>query len=144
MPPPVDGTEQTYEVVVGIDDRTAEDVANLYALVGWGSDHRPDEVRAALLNTGCVIRAVTGAGTTIAFARVFGDGKFYTCVAEIVVHPEWQRNGVGSSLLTKVIELYPRSPLFLETFRGNEGFFLRSGFVAKDRMVVMSKKRATS
>jgi GNAT superfamily N-acetyltransferase len=144
LPHPVSGSERTYEVLVGIDERTAEDVAHLYALVGWGSDHRVDEVHTALLNTGCVVRAISDTGATVAFARVFGDGRFYTCVGEVVVHPEWQRRGVGSTLLAKVSELYPRSPIFLETFRGQEGFFLRSGFVAKHRMVVMSKKRATS
>ncbi len=141
MAPDVDGTDRAYELVVGVDDRTAEEVARLYTLIGWGQHYDVDEVRTALLKTGSVIRAVTDAATTIGFARIFGDGRFYTCVAEVVVHPDWQRRGVGTALLSKISELYRHSPIFLETFRGQEGFFTQSGFTAKERMVVMSKKR---
>lgn len=58
------------------------------------------------------------------------------------MHPDWQRRGVGTTLLSQISELYRHSPIFLETFRGQEAFFTRSEFTAKERMVVMSKKRA--
>ena len=142
MSPTMDGRGQTYDLVLGLDEQTAEDVARLYTLVGWGESYSVDEVRQALLDTQSVIRAVTSAGETIGFARIFGDGRYYTCIGELVVHPDWQGRGIGTALLSRACELYGRSPIFLETFRGREGFFERSGFNAKAEMVVMSKRKS--
>ena len=119
-----------------------KDVIALYGAVGWGGvdDYEEDAIQAAIVNTLCVIHAVDGDGELIGFARLFGDGVFHTSLAEIVVHPNWQRRGVGTAMLAKACELCSGTAIFLETFRGQEQFFERCGFVTKDRMVVMSRR----
>jgi GNAT superfamily N-acetyltransferase len=62
-----------------------------------------------------------------------------TALAEIVVHPGWQRRGVGKAILSKACELCAGTAIYLETFRGEEPFFESCGFVAKGKMVVLSR-----
>jgi GNAT superfamily N-acetyltransferase len=61
-------------------------------------------------------------------------------VAEIIVHPNWQRKGVGRAMLSKACEVCAGTAIFLETFRGQGRFFESCGFVAKSQMVVMSRR----
>jgi GNAT superfamily N-acetyltransferase len=89
----------------------------------------------------CIVHATDPDGSLIGFARLFGDGIFHTSLAEIVVHPNWQRKGVGTALLAEACELYAGTSIFLETFRGQEPFFESCGFTVKPHMVVMSRRR---
>ncbi len=131
-----------FEVVVEKQGIEARDVIALYVSVGWGDidDYSAETVQEALLNTSCVIHAVDRPGNVIGLARVFGDGAIHTSLAEIVVHPVWQRRGVGRAMLSKVCELYANTAIFLETFKGQEEFFRRCGFATKGQMIVMSRR----
>jgi GNAT superfamily N-acetyltransferase len=136
--------ENSFVVAVGQALRPKNVIA-LYGAVGWGGvdDYDEDAVQSALGNTLCVIHATDGDGTLIGFARLFGDGVFHTSLAEIIVHPNWQRRGVGKAMLARACEFCSGTAIFLETFRGQEHFFERCGFVAKDHMVVMSRRPQT-
>ena len=130
-----------FVVLVG-ERPEASGVIALYGAVGWGDadDYDTGKVEAALANTMCVIQAVDGSGMLIGFARLFGDGVGHTSLAEIVVHPGWQRRGVGRAMLSRACELCAGTAIFLETFRGQERFFESCGFAAKRQMVVMSRR----
>jgi len=134
--------EQPFLVVVGKRPEAA-DVIALYGAVGWGEadDYDEDSVRSALANTLCIVHATDTDGRLIGFARLFGDGIFHTSLAEIVVHPNWQRKGVGTALLAAACELCADTSIFLETFRGQEPFYESCGFSVKSHMVVMSRRR---
>ncbi|MEA2589807.1 MAG: hypothetical protein QOH66_2734 [Actinomycetota bacterium] len=134
--------ERPFLVVVGKRPEAA-DVIALYDAVGWGEadDYDEDSIRSALANTLCIIHATDPDGRLIGFARLFGDGIFHTSLAEIVVHPNWQRKGVGAALLAEACELCAGTSIFLETFRGQEPFFESCGFSVKSHMVVMSRRR---
>ena len=133
--------DDPFAVVVGERPRATEVIA-LYGAAGWGSagDYDVDAVQSALVNTMCVIHAVDRDRRLIGFARLFGDGIFHTSLAEIIVHPNWQGKGVGTAMLPKACELCAGTAIFLETFKGQEHFFERCGFVAKSHMVVMSRR----
>ena len=135
---------KAFDIVVGERPRPAEVIA-LYGAVGWGGagDYDEGKVQAALSNTMCVVQAVGRDGTLIGFARLFGDGVIHTSLAEIVVHPGWQRKGVGRAILSEACELCAGTAIFLETFRGEEHFFESCGFAAKGQMVVMSRRPQT-
>jgi N-acetylglutamate synthase-like GNAT family acetyltransferase len=103
-------------------------------------DYDAGQVEAALANTTCVVQAVDHDGMLIGFARLFGDGVGHTSLAEIIVHPAWQRRGVGRAMLARACEQCAGTVIFLDTFRGQEHFFESCGFAAKKQMVVMSRR----
>jgi ribosomal protein S18 acetylase RimI-like enzyme len=136
-----DPNGDAFSIVLGGRPRAADAIA-LYGAVGWGEadDYDEGKVQAALANTMCVIQAADRNGKLIGFARLFGDGVIHTSLAEIIVHPNWQRRGVGRAMLSKACELCAGTAIFLETFRGQECFFEGCGFTAKSHMVVMSRR----
>ena len=137
----VDPDRDAFGVVVG-QVPAARDVIALYGAVGWGKAdaYNEGEIQAALTNTMCIIHATDRDGALIGLARLFGDGVLQTSLAEIVVHPNWQRRGVGRAMLSKACELCAATAIFLETFRGNESFFDHCDFIAREHMVVMSRR----
>jgi GNAT superfamily N-acetyltransferase len=137
----VDSGTDTFAVVIGERPRATDAIA-LYDAVGWGNadDYDEGRVQAALANTMCVIQATDREGALIGLARLFGDGVIHTSLAEIVVHPNWQRRGVGRAMLSKACEVCGDTAIFLETFRGQEHFFKGCGFVVKPQMVVLSRR----
>jgi len=139
-----DSRQQPFLVAAGKSPEAA-DVIALYGAVGWGEvdDYDEDSVRSALANTLGIVHATDPEGRLIGFARLFGDGIFHTSLAEIVVHPNWQRKGVGTALLAAACELCADTSIFLETFRGQEPFFESCGFSVKSHMVVMSRRPQT-
>ena len=69
----------------------------------------------------------------IGFVRTMSDGAFAVYIADILVLPEHQGQGIGRNLLAAVLDHYP-----LETFhhqvliaeRDAEGFYRRMGMTA--------------
>ena len=71
--------------------------------------------------------AARAEGTLIGTLRILTDGYFFGAIPEILVRPEWQRRGVGRTLLSAGWE---RSPTgwFFGAQPGNEPFFEKCGF----------------
>ncbi|KJS75556.1 MAG: hypothetical protein JL56_07870 [Desulfotomaculum sp. BICA1-6] len=64
-----------------------------------------------------------------AFARESGRPNKFIMLEEIVVHPEMRGKGLGSNLLSWLLEKYPK--VLAKTFAGNEpiaGLFQKHGF----------------
>lgn len=59
--------------------------------------------------------------------RVLSDGYFFGTIPEVMVDPEYQRQGIGRRLMEMARELSPTS-LYFGAQHGNEGFFERLGF----------------
>ena len=60
--------------------------------------------------------------------RVLTDGYFFSTVPELMVDPEYRRQGVGRELLRRALEVAPGGTVFLGAQPGNEPFFERAGF----------------
>ncbi|MEP7000452.1 MAG: GNAT family N-acetyltransferase, partial [bacterium] len=63
----------------------------------------------------------------IGIARVLTDGYFYAALADIVVHPAYQRRGVGRQLLNNAYDATPRGTLYVNARNGSTAFFERVG-----------------
>ena len=60
--------------------------------------------------------------------RVLTDGYFFATVPEIIVHPDYQGQGIGHELMRIAISRAPRGKLFLGAQPASVGFFERLGF----------------
>lgn len=68
----------------------------------------------------------------VGFIRSLSDGVLYVMIQDVIVNPEYQRKGIGKSLVTKMISLYGNHPKksFIRLFSepSAEGFYIALGF----------------
>lgn len=117
----------------------ARAVIELWVLIGWGriTDYDLEKTKEALGNTSTLVLA-TKNDQLIGLARVLSDNVFHAVLAEVVVHPDYQKIGVGRQLVEKVKDEYKHTSIYLDALHDNEKFFERVGFLNRDKMKVYS------
>lgn len=82
----------------------------------------------ALKNSLYIVTAVEH-DTTVAMGRLIGDGQCYL-IADVVVHPDFQKQGIGSALLHRLLQYVKnhtpaggRSCIQLVAEKGKEPFY---------------------
>ncbi len=122
---------------------TDQNIADLYESAGFGksSDYLViPEFKEKFLgpNITCAYAESAAAGL-IGLVRVMSDDILTTYVAEICVHPDWQRLGVGSSLCAAIISRFRHTAIFADAFRGTEQLFATAGLTPKSKLVACSR-----
>ena len=80
------------------------DILSLYTSVGWENYTRnPQMLERAYENSFLKIAAFEGK-QLIGMVRVVGDGASVILIQDLLVHPEYQRKGIGSQLMRAVLE----------------------------------------
>lgn len=110
-----------------------EDMNRLRAAVGFRTV-APEQARRALAHSFHVVAALDG-GRAVGYARVVSDGGFVFYIAEVVVEPAYQGQGVGRALMDRVMArvraaLAPgeRASVCLMAAKGREAFYAPYGF----------------
>jgi ribosomal protein S18 acetylase RimI-like enzyme len=86
---------------------TVEEYEALRASVGW---YAVDRVAASTgLSRSLYSVCAVAEHRTIGCGRVVGDGGLYLYIQDIIVLPEYQRRGVGRSLMAHVMDFIARS-----------------------------------
>lgn len=103
----------------------------LYRAHGWTHANDPARLRTAIE---CSSYSVVGIedDRVIGFARAMSDEAFAVYIADILVTPELQRQGIGRSLTRAILDHYPLGRFHHQVLvaeRGAEGFYRRLGLV---------------
>ena len=104
----------------------------VYAGNNWSHARDPERLRTAVERADLALVAVQD-DQVVGFVRTMSDGAFAVYIADILVLPDNQGQGIGRSLLAGVLDHYP-----LETFhhqvlideRDADGFYRRMGMSA--------------
>lgn len=76
------------------------EIMALYSSVGWSNyTNNPAMLRKAYL-------AAYADGKLVGILRAVGDGASVVFLQDLIVLPEFQRHGIGSQLMRKVMEKY--------------------------------------
>ncbi|MFX1281463.1 MAG: GNAT family N-acetyltransferase [Promethearchaeota archaeon] len=72
----------------------------------------------------------------IGMARVIGDSGLYFYIQDVIVLPKFQKMGIGTLLMEKIIDfldknIYPRTTVGLMSTKGNEVFYEKFGFTKR-------------
>ena len=107
-------------------------ILGVYAGNKWSHARDPERLRTAVERADLALVAVQD-DAVVGFVRTMSDGAFAVYIADILVLPDNQGQGIGRSLLAGVLDHYP-----LETFhhqvliaeRDADGFYRRMGMSA--------------
>jgi ribosomal protein S18 acetylase RimI-like enzyme len=113
------------------------EVINLWSILGWcgKNDYSTRTIKAAINNTTFVVYAKNENQELIGLARVFSDQFLNTYIVDLLIHPDYQKLGIGKKLVQKIKEKFKHTVILLETFDRNRKFFRKCGFKEQKLLV---------
>ena len=106
-----------------------EQLRELFQSVGWQSGRRPDKLGAAFRGSSRVLSAWDG-NRLVGLIRGLDDGVWQASIDCLLVHRDYQGQGVASTLVERMKEQY-REFLYLSVVpdeRKNVAFYRKHGF----------------
>ncbi len=86
-------------------DVPKEAVLDLYRANKWSSANKPDELHQALLNSHSLVTAWDG-DRLVGLANAISDGFLVVYYPHVVIHPDYQRKGIGRGLMAHLLQRY--------------------------------------
>ncbi len=86
-------------------DIPKDQVIALYKSVDWSSAEKPDLLLKALMNSHAVVTAWDGE-RLIGLGNAISDGYLVVYYPHLVVHPEYQGNGIGTEIVKSLQKKY--------------------------------------
>jgi GNAT superfamily N-acetyltransferase len=105
---------------------------SLYDTTGWGPATRPLEFYAASLQGSWTVHGAYDGERLVGFGRVISDGRLHAFVTEMIIHPEYQRRGIGEQIIKALVaNCHAAGIRDIQLFcaQGKAGFYLQNGFV---------------
>lgn len=107
-------------------------VLPLYESVGWTNyTGRPAMLRAAYEHSLCILGAYEN-NKLLGILRAVGDGASIMYIQDIIVHPDFQRHGIGTALITDIMARYPnvyQTVLMTDDTESSRAFYMKNGFL---------------
>ena len=120
------------------DTISFEEIFPLYEAVGWTNyTSNPTMLKNALEHSLFLISARDEEGNLIGFLRAVGDGFSIVYIQDIIVLPEYQRQGIGTQLLRQTLEYFKEVyQMILTTDRELKtlAFYASNGFTALSKV----------
>jgi len=103
--------------------------------VGW-EERDVADIELAFRNTKYMVYALNGDNEVIGTARIIGDEGLIYYIQDVIVLPEYQRQGIGKQLMDRImgyLEDHKRCKLAvgLMAAKGKEGFYKKYGFLER-------------
>ncbi|MFW0111232.1 GNAT family N-acetyltransferase [Rothia sp. CCM 9417] len=93
-----------FDLVLGLVP-ARDELEELYSSVGWSAyTEKPENLVAMCRGSHYLACARDFSGRLIGLVRTVGDGVTITYIQDLLVHPDAQGQGVGSSLLDAALE----------------------------------------
>ncbi len=104
----------------------------------WPGEYSEEKTKAALSRT-LNVTAYDG-GILAGCLRILTDGYYFGTITELLVLPEYRKQGVGSRLIQLAREHTP-TRLYFGSQPGVEGFYEKNGCTKGMQSYVIDKKR---
>jgi predicted N-acetyltransferase YhbS len=122
--------------------QVAEVVALLRAAGLNGPLDEPDRVDRMIKHAQQLVVARRPGGELVGLVRVLTDFAFNAFVADLAVHPDYQRRGIGAELVRRVVEPYPGVKFVVHPGHDSGPFWGCHGFVAAPTCLVRMRAAA--
>jgi GNAT superfamily N-acetyltransferase len=122
------------------------EAAALYIELGWGDKKRysATRLRRSLTNCDIVVSARNEEGDLIGITRALSDFALETKILDMVIDPDYQRQGVGRRMMQRIESLARGTTFYCETEWKNFRFVETCGYGKRPALTVfrkMTKKR---
>ena len=101
-------------------------VAETLRDVGMGH-HAPDLHRKAFENSHTAI-FIFHRGRMFGFGRAISDGAYQAAVYDVAVHPDYQKKGLGNTIMENILARLPDCNVILYASPGKEEFYRKHKF----------------
>ena len=108
------------------------DLLALYSSVGWTNYTNNPTMLEEAVKASLWQLAVFDEEALVAYIRLVGDGHSVLLVQDLLVRPDYQRQGIGKKLLEEAFETFPhvyQRLLVTERSEKNLAFYQSLGFV---------------
>ena len=113
------------------------DLKELFLSVNWSSGHYPDKLVIAMQNFGTVISAWDG-DKLVGLINALDDGIMTAYVHYLLIHPDYQKSGIGKELIIRIKEKYhDYLRIVLIAYEKETAFYQHMGFESGDDKVPM-------
>lgn len=121
-------------------DLDIQQLQALYHHAPWAAGRNLDGIKRMLENTDYVFSAWDDR-RLVGFARVLTDRIYRATLWDVVVHPNYQGQGVGESLMKTILShpVLSKVQKFWLNTRDKQAFYKRFGFVRSDQGMVLEK-----
>ena len=113
-------------------DYNEQEILSLYESVGWDNyTKNPQMLKEAYLHSLRIYAAYVD-NKLVGIVRVVGDGSSVVFVQDLLVYPEYQRQGIGTALLKRIMEDYRgvyQLHLLTENTEKTLAFYKSLGFI---------------
>ncbi len=108
---------------------TKEQVEQLFLSVHWVSGKYPERLYKALMNSSTVLTAWDN-DRLVGLIRVLDDTEMLAQIHYVLVHPEYQGNGIAGKMIERIKEKY-KNFFYIEAMpedKNNVAFYQKHGF----------------
>lgn len=118
--------EITYSETREIHERQ---IVALYLANRWTAADKPKQLKNALLNSHALVSAWEGE-KLVGIGNAISDGYLVVYYPHLLVHPDYQKRGIGRNIIAKLKKNYEHFHMHMLTADGKSvGFYEKSGFM---------------
>ena len=110
-----------------IDSVNWAELAEVYRLAPLGT-YDPERLQRAYEQSQVCCFAYRST-QLVAAGRALSDGEYFAFICDIVVLPEYQRQGIGTRIMNAMSERLAAEKVLLACVIGQEGFYRKLGFL---------------
>jgi len=113
----------------------ADEFFALFETTGWNAKYAAtsEDLARAVESSWRTLSAYAGE-SLIGFGRAVSDGVMHAVLFDVIVHPDYQRRGIGSEILTRLVRSCREAGIHdiqLFAAHGKHTFYERHGFRAR-------------
>lgn len=86
--------------MASLDGVVWERISQIFETAGWGR-RNPTELKQAF-QASTYVRIVYDNEKIVGFGRTIDDGQYYALIVDLLVDPEYQRKGIGKTILKEL------------------------------------------
>ncbi len=123
-----------------------KDILHLYNDVGWSEYCRDIKKLRRALNNSLAVLTAWDKDRLVGLIRVVGDGETIIYIQDILVLKEYQRQGIGSKLINRVINKYEKvrqKVLLTDNTEKTGSFYRKNGFKSAEEYNLVSFLKTT-
>ena len=92
-----------YRIIDGAQNMKLEDIQRLLKMTYWADQRSPETVEKSVRNASCYGVYLDSVNKLVGFARVISDYATTFYLADVIIDPEYQRQGLGTALVSYVL-----------------------------------------